>query len=115
MNGEQYLIAKLADIMSGTDRSLEASIAVGCALRNRVQQVGDWWAVMRDHPSETPEDIRDPKFLKVLWKAEEIFYNRQADNTEGANAWHVRPFTDNYLKVDDLYFESFNSDPGKLF
>ena len=99
--------------MGIADRSLEAKTAIGCAVRNRVIEVGDWWAVIRPLPRQVPEDPRDPKFLQTLWKAEEIFYNRQADNTEGANIWDTRPSGDSYLKIDDLYFEVFNSNRGK--
>lgn len=104
LNSEQYLIAKLAEVMNTADRSLEAKKGKGCAIRNRVQQVGDWWAVLNSLNKEEPKRSDDPKFLAILWAAEDIFYNRQADNTNGANTWFIRPISESYVKIDDLYF-----------
>ena len=90
MTSEHYIIAKLAELMWSYDNEQEA-IAVGCALRNRVGENLGWWDLIRDKNNRGDQyiniDPRDPQFLIFLWKAEEIFYGRLADVTDGSNAW----------------------------
>lgn len=112
MTSEHYIIAKLAELMWSHDTEREA-IAVGCALRNRVGENLGWWDLIRDKSNHGDRHInidpRDPQFLTCLWKAEEIFYGRQADVTDGSNAWGRLPYDTVTHRIGGLNFYRRNS------
>lgn len=91
MTIHQYMIAKLTEIMWHGSRTEPEAIAIGCALRNRVQDgLGSWHQIFAqespEHRRELP-DLRDPEFLRYLNTAEDIFCGRKADVTSGARFW----------------------------
>lgn len=90
---DQYLIAKLAERMWQESSTHAEAVALGCALRNRVQDgLLGWHQVAMEAAAEIQRalsDPRDPEFLKILWAAEDVFCGRQADTVAGA-AWWTR-------------------------
>ncbi|HEX3682197.1 MAG TPA: hypothetical protein VHU83_06610 [Bryobacteraceae bacterium] len=93
MNIDQYLVGKLAERMWRESATHPEAIAIGCALRNRVQDgLLSWHQVAMESAGETHREVtdpRDPEFLKCLWAAEDVYCGRQADIVAGA-AWWIR-------------------------
>lgn len=104
MTIDHYLIGKLAECMYGCDLSLQESIAIGCMLRNRVSESLGWADVLAMAFPLTPDNPHDPKFVACLWEAENIYYNRMADTTNGATQFSREPRILATVRVGNLYF-----------
>jgi hypothetical protein len=103
MNSEHYLIVKLAETMA-QGSTLESQIAIGCVIRNWAESRGDWWPFIQK--GMVPSDAHDPSFQKTLWAAEEIYYRRQPDVTEGGLDFFRDPpeGCGGWNKIGEFYF-----------
>lgn len=110
MNSEQYLIAKLADVMFDYGESRTERKALGCLYRNRAIELG-WTHTLID--SSSFNNPFDPDFTQCLWDAEDVFYNKAPDITNGANSWQSTPIT-GATKVGDIYFYKGKGEPTDL-
>lgn len=94
MNVEQYLIAKLADVMFAVGETKTERTAIGCVVRNRALDLTSWHDAIETLKAHRREkNPHSPDFLSCLWAAEEIFYNRTPDMTQGATAFTQEPLT----------------------